>query len=144
MGTHYLHTEVGEIMETKLERIAELAKSHPTMKFTSLAHLLNKEMLQICHYELASKKATGINGTTKEEYAQDLDENLENLIDKMKKKSYRPVPVRRAYIPKAGTTKKRPLGIPEYEDKIVQKGLSKILNAIYEQDFLDSSFGFST
>lgn len=129
-------------METKLERIAELAKSQPSMKFTSLAHLLNKDMLKLCHYELAGKKATGINGTTKEEYAQHLDENLDNLIERMKRKSYRPVPVRRTYIPKVGTTKMRPLGIPEYEDKIVQKGLAKILNAIYEQDFLDSSFGF--
>ncbi|GAE28634.1 retron-type RNA-directed DNA polymerase [Halalkalibacter wakoensis JCM 9140] len=129
-------------METKLERIAELAKAHPEMKFTSLAHLLNKDMLKMCHYELAGKKATGIKGTTKEEYAQNLDENLENLLERMKRKSYRPVPVRRAYIPKVGTTKKRPLGIPEYEDKIVQKGLAKILNSIYEQDFLDSSFGF--
>ncbi|MGI6728252.1 MAG: reverse transcriptase domain-containing protein [Anaerovoracaceae bacterium] len=79
---------------------------------------------------------------TKTEYEQSLDENLEKLIERMKSKSYRPMPVRRAYIPKAGTTKKRPLGIPEYEDKIVQKAISKVLNAIYEQDFLDSSFGF--
>ena len=129
-------------METKLERIAELAKSHPKMKFTSLAHLLNKEMLKTCHNELAGKKAAGINGMTKAEYEQSLDENLEKLIERMKSKSYRPMPVRRAYIPKAGTTKKRPLGIPEYEDKIVQKAISKVLNAIYEQDFLDSSFGF--
>ncbi|MGI6728244.1 MAG: reverse transcriptase domain-containing protein [Anaerovoracaceae bacterium] len=79
---------------------------------------------------------------TKAEYEQSLDENLEKLIERMKSKSYRPIQVRRAYIPKAGITKKRPLGIPEYEDKIVQKAISKVLNAIYEQDFLDSSFGF--
>ncbi|GAE28067.1 retron-type RNA-directed DNA polymerase [Halalkalibacter wakoensis JCM 9140] len=129
-------------METKLERIAELARAYPSMKFTSLAHLLDKDMLKQCHHELAGKKATGIKGITKEKYAENLDENVEYLVERMKKKSYRPVPVRRTYIPKPGTPKKRPLGIPEYEDKIVQKGLAKILNAIYEQDFLDSSFGF--
>lgn len=129
-------------METKLIRIAELAKSRPEMKFTSLAHLLDSEALIQCHRELPRKKATGINRTTKEEYEENLSDNIENLVSRLKQKSYRPMPVRRAYIDKPGTNKKRPLGIPEYEDKIVQRALAKILNAIYEQDFLDSSFGF--
>ena len=80
--------------------------------------------------------------TTKEEYGENLDENIADLVKRMKKKSYRPVPVRRTYIAKPGTNKKRPLGIPEYEDKIVQSGIAKILNAIYEPDLLDCSFGF--
>jgi group II intron reverse transcriptase/maturase len=129
-------------VETKLLRIAELAKSDPKMKFTSLAHLLNKEALVQGHLELPNKKATGINGTTKEQYSEYLEENIENLVSRLKSKSYRPVPVRRMYIPKLNSNKKRPLGIPEHEDKIVQKCITKILNSIYENDFLDCSFGF--
>ncbi|MFS0774821.1 reverse transcriptase domain-containing protein [Neobacillus sp. 3P2-tot-E-2] len=129
-------------METKLMRIAELARSHPDMKFTSLAHLLDEEALKQCHHELPNKKATGVNRTTKEEYGEHLDENIQQLVKQLKTKDYRPTPVRRAYIPKTGSSKKRPLGIPEHEDKIVQRAIAKTLNAIYEQDFLDSSFGF--
>ena len=123
-------------------RIAEIAKTHPDMKFTSLAHLLNEEYLKQCHHELPNKKAAGIKGTTKELYGENLDENIRDLVSRMKCKSYRPVPVRRMYIPKPGSSKKRPLGIPEHEDKIVQKAITKILNSIYENDFLDCSFGF--
>lgn len=123
-------------------RIAEVAKTQPRMKFTSLAHLLNEETLKQCHHEQSSKKAAGIKGTTKEIYAENLDENIHDLVSRMKQKSYHPVPVRRLYIPKPGSDKKRPLGIPEHEDKIVQKAITKILNAIYENDFLDCSFGF--
>src|SRR4051812_2696952 len=112
-------------METKLLRIAELAKSDPKMKFTSLAHLLNEQSLVQCHHELPNKKATGVNGTTKEQYSENLKENIEDLVSRLKSKSYRPVPVRRMYIPKLNSNKKRPLGIPEHEDKIVQKGITK-------------------
>ncbi|MEH7549723.1 MULTISPECIES: group II intron reverse transcriptase/maturase [Bacillaceae] len=129
-------------METKLLRIAELAKSDSKMKFTSLAHLLNEQSLAQCHQELPTKKATGVNGTTKEQYSENLKENIEDLVHRLKSKSYHPVPVRRMYIPKLNSNKKRPLGIPEHEDKIVQRGITKILNTIYENDFLDCSFGF--
>lgn len=129
-------------METKLIRIAELAKEKPDLKFTSLVHLLNEENLTRCHHALPSGKATGVLRTTKEEYGENLAENISDLVERMKKRSYRPVPVRRAYIGKPGTDKKRPLGIPEHEDKIVQRGMAKILNAIYEPLFLDCSFGF--
>ncbi|MEM5595447.1 reverse transcriptase domain-containing protein [Niallia circulans] len=129
-------------METKLLRIAELAKSNTKMKFTSLAHLLNEQSLTHCHFELPNKKATGVHGTTKEQYTENLEENIMDLASRLKSKSYRPVPVRRMYIPKLNSDKKRPLGIPEHEDKIVQKGIAKVLNAIYENDFLNCSFGF--
>jgi len=129
-------------METKLTRIAELAKTNQGMVFTSLAHLLNEEILIQCHHELPSGKATGVNGVTKEDYGKELDENIKRLVERLKKKTYRPVPVKRTYINKPGSVKKRPLGIPDHEDKIVQRALAKILNAIYENEFLDCSFGF--
>nr|WP_281391283.1 reverse transcriptase domain-containing protein [Alkalicella caledoniensis] len=100
---------------------------------------MNEETLKQCHHELPNNKAAGVNRTTKEEYEEQLNENIRNLVKRLKQKSYHPSPVRRTYIPKAGSNKKRPLGIPEHEDKIVQRAIAKILN---EQDFLDSSFGF--
>ena len=129
-------------MNTKLIRIAELAQKNPEMNFTSLAHLLSVEALKLCHHELAGNKATGIDEVTKAEYAENLEENITELVKRLKRKSYRPLPVRRVYIDKAGSKERRPLGIPAYEDKIVQRALAKILEAIYESDFLDCSFGF--
>lgn len=129
-------------MKTKLERIAEIAKERPKEKFTSLAHLLDAEMLLQCHNEISGNKAIGIDGVTKAEYEQQLESNIEVLVDKLRRNAYRPQPARRVSIPKPGTDKMRPLGILAYEDKIVQRGMAKILNAIYEQDFLELSFGF--
>ena len=79
---------------------------------------------------------------TKEEYAADLDSNLSNLIGRLHRMAYKPQPVRRVYIPKPGSTKQRPLGIPCLEDKLVQAGLVRILNAVFEQDFIEDSYGF--
>lgn len=141
-GTHYLHTEVESIMETKLTRIAELAKTKPNMVFTSLAHYLSEDHLKQCHRQLPVGKALGTTGVTREEYGRNLDENIEDLVKRLERKAYRPTPVRRTYIDKPGSKKKRPLGILDHEDKIVQRAITKILNAIYENDFLDSSFGF--
>ncbi|HED0876553.1 TPA: group II intron reverse transcriptase/maturase, partial [Campylobacter jejuni] len=129
-------------METQLIKIANVAKENKRMKFTSLIHLLNEESLKACHDELPTGKATGVRQLTKEEYETNLGGNIKDLVARMKRKAYRPLPVRRTYIDKPGTNKKRPLGIPDHEDKIVQRGIAKILHAIYEQDFLDSSFGF--
>jgi len=129
-------------METKLDRIAEIAKRRPNERFTSLAHLLDEEMLRKCHKEINGNKATGIDRVTKGEYEQELDSNIKDLVAKLKRRAYRPQPARRVNIPKPGTDKTRPLGILAYEDKIVQRGMAKVLNAIYEQYFLDFSYGF--
>jgi len=129
-------------METKLARIAEVARLKPSEKFTSLAHLLNSDMIKTCHKEMDKRKAVGVDGVTKEEYEVNLDENINDLIARMKRQAYKPRSVKRVYIPKLGTDKKRPLGLPAYEDKLVQLAVAKILNAIYEQDFLECSFGF--
>lgn len=128
-------------METKLARIAEVARTKPKERFTTLAHLLNEDMLRQCHQELKSRKAPGVDGVTKAEYEKNLEENLKLLVERMKRQAYKPQPVRRVNIPKEGSHKTRPLGIPAYEDKLVQMALSKILNAIYEEDFLGCSFG---
>lgn len=129
-------------METKLERIAQIAKTKPEERFTSLIHLINKEALIQCHEEMNGRKASGVDEVTKAEYEENLEANVEDLVARMKRQAYKPQPARRVYIPKPGTDKKRPLGIPAYEDKLVQAALGKILNAIYEQDFMECSFGF--
>lgn len=129
-------------METKLKRIAEIAKAKPNERFTSLVHLINKETLMQSHKEMERKRASGVDAVTKQDYDVKLDEYLDDLVSRLKRNAYKPQPVRRVYIPKPGTDKKRPLGIPAYEDKLVQSTLGKVLNAIYEQDFLECSFGF--
>ena len=98
-------------------------------------------MIVKCHHELDGNKAAGIDEVTKAKYEENLPGNVKDLIGRMKNQAYKPQPVKRTYIPKENG-KKRPLGIPAYEDKLVQKALSKILNAIYEEDFLECSFGF--
>jgi len=128
-------------METKLNLIAEIAVKDGKCKFNNLIHLLNKDGLKECFYQLKKGRAAGVDDVTFEEYEQHLDANLEDLVARMKRFSYRPQAVRRVYIPKANG-KLRPLGIPAIEDKIVQMGIARILTAIYEADFLDFSYGF--
>ena len=114
-------------METKLTRIAQIAKEKPKEKITSLAGLLNKESLTEAHDRMSKKKASGVDQVTKEEYGRNLDENLDGLLDRMKRQAYKPQPVKRVYIPKVGSSKMRPLGKQAYEDKLVQKVLGDIL-----------------
>ena len=121
-------------METKLIRIAQIAKESSKEVFTSLYHHLNEEMFVKCHQELKGDKAVGVDKITKANYAENLAENIHHLVEALKRHSYKPQPVRRVYIPKGKD--RRPLGIPSYGDKIVQLGLTKILQAIYEADFL--------
>lgn len=132
----------GGPVDTKLHRIAEKARKEPQFKFTSLYHLMNEELLRECFKWLRKDAAAGIDEMTKEEYAENLDANLTDLITKLHRMSYRPQPVRRKYIPKPGSDKQRPLGIPCLEDKLVQAGLVRILEAVYEQDFIEDSYGF--
>ena len=121
--------------------IALKAKEDPECKFTSLAHLLTKDFLKECFGELKKGKSPGIDGITVGEYAKKLDENITDLVARLKTKQYKPQPVLRVYIPKSNGDK-RPLGIPAVEDKIVQMSIKMILEAIFEQDFIDTSYGF--
>jgi len=128
-------------METKLARIEEISRNNAKIQFTSLYHLINKELLMECHKELDGKKAKGIDGVTKDEYNNELEENLNKLIIKLKNKAYKPLPANRVYIPK-GNGKMRPLAISVYEDKIVQMALKKVIEAVYEPRFLECMYGF--
>lgn len=130
-------------METKLNLITKHAAEDRKFKFTSLAHLLNEETLKVCFRMLKRNKAPGVDNITYEEYEKYLNTNVAKLVKRMKAGKYYPQPVRRAYIPK-GEGKMRPLGIPALEDKVVQMGVTRILNAIFEPNFLDCSYGFRT
>jgi len=103
--------------------------------------LLNIEYLRDCYKSLNRNKAVGIDNVSWEEYGRNLDENLGLLVSRLKRKKYKPIPARRVYIPKSGT-EKRPLGISALENKIVERGITWILESIYEEDFLDCSYGF--
>jgi group II intron reverse transcriptase/maturase len=130
-------------METKFTIISKLSASNPEMVFNQLMHHFNKENLLSWYHSLKGKAAVGIDGVTKEKYGENLDENLEVLLKKLKSMSYVPGPARQTLIPKEGSGGgTRPLGIGNFEDKIVQKGVQKILEAIYEPLFWNSSYGF--
>jgi group II intron reverse transcriptase/maturase len=132
----------GETVETKLLRIAAKARKEREFKFNSLYHLMNEELLLECFKRLDGNKAAGIDEVTKKEYAESLEANTKELVDRLHRMAYRPQPVRRVYIPKPGSTKQRPLGIPSLEDKLVQSALARILGAIYEEEFVEGSYGF--
>lgn len=128
-------------MGTKLERISQLSKENPDMVFTSVWHMINIDLLKECHREMDGKKAVGIDGVTKEEYEKNLEENLTNLEERLKNKSYKPKPARRVEIPK-GNGRTRPLSIYCYEDKLVQEALRRVLEAVFEPHFYDEMMGF--
>ena len=128
-------------MSPKLMKVARLAKQDPQQRFNSLAHMIDEEMLRRSFERLRPNAAPGIDGMTKEQYARGLENRLRDLHGRLKAKRYRHQPIRRVQIPKA-SGKKRPIGISSVEDKIVQGALVEVLSAIYEQDFLDCSYGF--
>ena len=128
-------------MTTGLERIRQLTQMYPDRKLQTLMHNINNETLEEAHHKQRTGKAAGVDRETKTSYGENLQGNLNDLLGKMKAFSYRPQPVRRAYIPK-GDGKFRPLGIPAYEDKLVQSVMADILNAIYEPKFCDFSYGY--
>ena len=130
-------------VSTKQKRIATLAKQSPEMAFTSLAYLMDIDWFKEAYRRTRKDGAVGVDGVTAEEYEQDLEGNLQSLLDRAKSGTYTAPPVRRVHIPKGGsTTETRPLGIPTLEDKLLQRAVVMLLEPIYEQDFLDCSYGF--
>jgi RNA-directed DNA polymerase len=128
---------------TKQQRIAELARRSPQMGFTSLAYLLDIDWLKAAFHRTRKGGAPGVDGQTWSDYEKDLEANLRSLLDRAKSGTYRAPPVRRVYIPKAGSaTETRPIGIPTLEDKVLQRAVVMLLEPIYEQDFDSGSYGF--
>lgn len=126
-------------MENELKVIGYQTNKYDRLE--NLIHYVNKETLIEQHRKESKNKASGVDKVTKEKYEEHLEENIENLIERMKKFSYKPLPTKRVYIPKLNG-KLRPLGIPAYEDKLVQGVMANVLNEIYENKFLNCSFGF--
>ena len=128
-------------MSTKLMSLTLKAKGNSKYRFMSLTYLLTEDFLKECFWELKRDKATGTDGVTVKGYEVKLDENIKELVGKLKEWKYKVKPVRRVYIPKPNGDK-RPLGIPTTEDKVVQMAIKKILEAIFENDFIEVSYGF--
>ena len=128
-------------MTQKITRINQIAKENNKVIFTSIYHMIDIELLKECFDELNGNKAVGIDKVTKDEYLRNLSQNLEDLVNRLKTKKYKPMPSRRVYIPKSNG-KLRSLAIANFEDKIVQLALKKILEAIFEPRFSNNMYGF--
>jgi group II intron reverse transcriptase/maturase len=132
-----------ESVSTRLQRIAQLAKEDRGRAFLSLAHHIDVDFLREAYRRTRKDGAPGVDGQTAADYEENLEENLRDLLDRFKSGRYKASPVRRVYIPKGSDpSKKRPIGVPTFEDKILQRSVAMVLEAIYEQDFLDCSYGF--
>ena len=135
-------TPSSSTMSTGRRRIAELAKQAPSMSFTNLAHHITFYTLLVAYIRTRKDGAVGVDGQTAEAYAENLDENLRDLLTRAKSGTYRAPPVLRAHIPKGTGTETRPIGIPTFEDKVLQRAVAMTLESVYEQDFYDCSYGF--
>ena len=124
-----------------LERVRQAARQRKKEKFTALLHHVTTDLLREAFYALKRKAAPGVDGLTWQDYEAELEDHLQDLHARVHRGAYRALPVRRRYIPKPGG-KQRPLGIAALEDKIVQRAVVDVLNAIYEEDFLGFSYGF--
>ena len=130
-------------VSTKRQRIAELARDCPDMAFTNLAHHIDIEWLFTAYAQTRKDGAVGVDGQTADDYEANLMGNLQDLLNRAKSGTYVAPPVRRVHIPKAGSpTETRPLGIPTFEDKILQRAVLMVLEPVYETDFRDVSHGF--
>jgi len=129
-------------VSTKSRRIAELAKQMPEKALWSLNHHIDLDWMREAYRRTRKDGAPGVDGQTAKEYAKDLDANLNRLLVRAKSGDYRAPPVRRLHIPKGDGKETRPIGIPTFEDKVLQRAIAMVLEAVYEQDFLDCSYGF--
>ena len=129
-------------VSTKQQRIAELSRQMPDAAMRTLAHLMDIDWLKEAHRRTRKDGAVGVDGQTAQNYGENLEANLQSLLERAKAGDpYKAPPVRRVYIPK-GDGSQRPLGIPTFEDKILQRAVVMLMEPIYEQDFMDCSYGF--
>lgn len=135
------HSQVNKTSATKLARVEVKSRQEPDMVFSNLGHIIDLDLLRECYRSLDGSKAVGIDGVDKDSYGEKLEENLSDLLGRVRKGSYKPKPSRTVEIPKTDGTK-RPLAIGCLEDKIVQEACKQILERIYEPIFLPLSFGF--
>ena len=136
-------TPSSRTVSTKLEQIAKLAREMPQAALTTLAHHIDIDWLREAYRRTRKDGATGVDRQTADEYASNLDDNLGSLLERAKAGTYVAPPVRRVHIPKAGNgSQTRPIGIPTFEDKVLQRAVAMVLEAVYEQSFLDCSYGF--
>jgi RNA-directed DNA polymerase len=135
-------TPSSSTVSTRLERIAKLAREAPDVALTTLAHHIDIAWLHEAFRRTRKDGATGVDRQTADEYAANLEGNLRSLLDRAKSGTYRAPPVRRVHIPKGSGAETRPIGIPTFEDKVLQRSVAMVLEAVYEQDFLDCSYGF--
>src|ERR1035437_2391094 len=130
-------------MSTKLDQIMDKAKLNPKLRFTSLAHLLTPEFLTETWKQMNRRGASGVDGETTKEFEQDLDTRVQQLCERLKQGTYRGPPVRRVEIPKGpGKGGTSPLGSPTAEDRLLQRGVARLLEAVFEADFLECAYGF--
>jgi RNA-directed DNA polymerase len=131
-----------QTVSTKLERIAELARNKPGAVLTTLAHHIDMDWLREAYRRTRKDGASGVDGRSATEYAERLEDNLQSLLGRAKSGTYRAPPVRRVHIPKGDGKQTRPIGIPTFEDKVLQRAVAMVLEAVYEQSFNDCSYGF--
>lgn len=129
-------------VSTTLQRIADMARESPERVFTSIHHVVDLELLREAFRRTRKDGAVGVDGQGSEAFAANLEQNLQSLRDRLKLGTYYAPPVRRVHIPKGDGAKTRPIGIPTFEDKVLQRAVTMVLEAIYEQDFKDCSYGF--
>lgn len=131
-----------QAVSTKLLQIARLAAEAPTMVITTLAHHIDIEWMREAYRQTRKDGAPGVDGQVAEEYAKNLESNLRSLLERFKSGQYKAPPVRRVHIPKGDGSQTRPIGIPTFEDKVLQRAVAMVMQAVYEQDFLPCSYGF--
>jgi len=131
-----------QTVTTKLERIAKMAKEIRGAPLTTLAHHMDVDWLREAYRRTRKDGARGVDGQSAEQYAERLEENLRSLLERAKSGTYRAPPVRRVNIPKGDGSQTRPIGIPTFEDKVLQRAVTMLLEAIYETSFYDFSYGF--
>ena len=137
-----IETQSSLDVSTKLERIAELARRKPGVSLQTLAHHIDVDWLREAYRRTRKDGAPGVDGQSAEQYAEQLEANLQSLLDRAKSGRYWAPPVRRVHIPKGNGTETRPIGIPTFEDKVLQRAVAMVIGEIYEQSFHDFSYGF--